>query len=90
MTEPIMIVDPDEVLAALDARDPFPGLSVEAVEQVPMDVIRGISPDESSLTYGPMELAYREAIEKWYNAHEGAGLELPFDVASDIRIPEDV
>jgi hypothetical protein len=90
MTDPILIVDPDQALAVLDARDPFLGLSAEAIERVPMDIIAGISPDESTLSYGPIELAYRDAVVKWYDSHEEAGLELPFDVASDdIPIPED-
>lgn len=48
--------------------DNYPGLSGEMANQIVLDIGNGVAPEESSLTYGRVELAFRDDVENAFAA----------------------
>ena len=65
------------------ALDPYPGVTGAELERIMLDVQLGVPIEQSKLTYGPAQLACRQAEQAWFDAHPGVDMSPGFDAVEE-------
>jgi hypothetical protein len=60
--------------------DNYPGLSGDIANQIVLDIGNGVAPEDSSLEYGLVELAFREDVERAFAAARDQNPQVVLDV----------